>query len=125
MNIRSIAFFSICSIIFFATIPVVSAKCCVQERRLRDTCIIPTLITPNDDGLNDQFFIPCIEQGKAPNNSLTILNQWGDLVFAAAPYKNDWQGTFNGKPLPDGTYFFLFRSVPEATTQQGYLTIFR
>ncbi|MEL6639404.1 MAG: gliding motility-associated C-terminal domain-containing protein, partial [Bacteroidota bacterium] len=60
-----------------------------------------------------------------PNNSIQIYNEWGDRIFSAAPYLNNWQGTYEGEPLPDGTYFYIFQSAPNAEIQKGYVTIFR
>ena len=91
-------------------------------------CIVPSLITPNDDGLNDELFISCISFDQNPNNEIIIFNQWGDKVFEASPYKNDWQGTLNGdksKELPDGTYYYIFKKTSSSDPQKGYLTIFR
>jgi len=43
-----------------------------------------------------------------------IFNRWGNQVFKAAPYKNDWDGkstnglTISGSDrVPAGTYFFV------------------
>ncbi len=88
-------------------------------------CIVPTIITPNNDGLNDRLLIPCLEANNFNDNELRIFNQWGDEVFHAAPYHNDWEGVYLGKPLPDGTYFFLFRQNKTLDYQRGYITIFR
>ncbi|MEO0779652.1 MAG: gliding motility-associated C-terminal domain-containing protein, partial [Bacteroidota bacterium] len=91
-------------------------------------CVVPTMITPNDDGANDRLQILCLESGLFPNNELIIFNQWGDRVFEAAPYQNDWDGTLRGeegRDLPDGTYFFLFKRDQESQAVKGYLTIFR
>ena len=74
-----------------------------------DNCLPPTLITPNGDGVNDLFFIECLfKNGDFPDNQLTIFNEWGGVVFEAAPYTNDWAGTYQGNPLPAGTYFYVF-----------------
>ncbi len=88
-------------------------------------CIIPTVITPNQDDINDALVINCLISGAYPNNEITIYNQWGDEVFTAAPYQNNWEGTFDGKDLPDGTYFFVFKLDSNADVQKGYITIFR
>jgi gliding motility-associated-like protein len=91
-----------------------------------DTCRIPTLITPNDDGQNDDFVIPCLPTNKNDNQSeLYIFNEWGDRVAYFKPYLNDWSGTYSSKPLPDGTYFYIFRFNPSKAAQRGYVTIFR
>jgi gliding motility-associated-like protein len=93
---------------------------------------IPNVITPNDDGINDYLEIPCLETELYPNNSLVIYNQWGDKVFQASPYYNDpanaWRGTLDGKdgkPLPDGTYFYYFQPTPDKKPLSGFIEVFR
>jgi len=88
-------------------------------------CVIPTIITPNNDGTNDEFFVPCLNADVALDNEVTIFNRWGDEVFHASPYGNDWQGTFNGEPLPAGTYFYVVKFNGDAGTQSGFLILQR
>ena len=91
-----------------------------------DTCNIPTLITPNDDGQNDAFVIPCVPKDRASNQSeLYLFSEWGERVAYYKPYTNDWEGTFKSQPLPDGTYFYIFQLNPSTAIQRGYITIFR
>ncbi|MEZ4953477.1 MAG: gliding motility-associated C-terminal domain-containing protein [Saprospiraceae bacterium] len=90
-----------------------------------DDCFVPNIITPNDDGANDFFNIPCLED-EYPNNSLKIFNRWGDLVHQAQPYKNNWAGTYRNTPLPPGTYFYILQlDLNEDKNIQGYFTITR
>lgn len=86
-----------------------------------EDCIIPTIITPNGDRINDEFNINCLGEG----NEVQIFNQWGSLVFHAAPYNNNWSGDFNGEPLPAGSYFFAVRINAEAPVRTGFLIIQR
>jgi len=51
-----------------------------------------------------------------PNNRLLVLNRWGDIVYEAQPYQNDWRGTFEGQDLPQATYYFIFYPVAEQKT---------
>jgi large repetitive protein len=75
---------------------------------------IPEVITPNGDGINDYFVIEDIES--YPESSLIILNRWGDKIFEASPYNNDWNGLSNfgiktgGNKLPEGTYFYILKT---------------
>ncbi|WP_031446155.1 T9SS C-terminal target domain-containing protein [Arenibacter algicola] len=78
----------------------------------QDCMVIFNEFSPNNDGLNDVFFIECIES--YPNNYLQIFNRWGQRVFETTGYKNDWHGTVSktnymgsDKNLPVGTYFYL------------------
>jgi gliding motility-associated-like protein len=75
-----------------------------------ETIKIPDAYSPNGDGTNDALVIPNIEY--YPNNSLKIFNRWGNLVYEAAPYKNEWQGECNqtaslGDELPTSTYYYI------------------
>jgi uncharacterized repeat protein (TIGR01451 family)/gliding motility-associated-like protein len=73
--------------------------------------VFPEGFSPNDDGYNDRFVIYGLEQ--YPNNQLLIVNRWGNKVFEASPYSNDWDGnnifgvTVGGRDLPEGTYFYI------------------
>jgi gliding motility-associated-like protein len=98
-----------------------------------ETCsYVPNIFTPNDDGFNDVFEIPCLDSELYPENSLIIYNQWGDVVFEASPYRNQpptaWNGNLKneeGKPLPDATYFYFLTPGPGATVLKGFVEIFR
>jgi gliding motility-associated-like protein len=91
-------------------------------------CIIPTIITPNNDNKNDVFVVPasCLS-AEGGQMGLKVFNEWGDLVFAQDPYQNDWGGTYNNQPLPAGTYFFILTFDGGATipVRKGFLIIQR
>jgi gliding motility-associated-like protein len=73
---------------------------------------IPQFISPNGDGKNDTWVIDNLTTD-FPNNQLKIFNRWGNEVFVANPYLNDWDGRPNtvlslgSNILPAGTYFFV------------------
>lgn len=83
-----------------------------------DQIIIPNIITPNNDLINDDFLIT-----NKPNCSdkLIILNRWGNIVFENSPYQND----FNGNGLHEGNYFYVY--YPEIdnfdTYKSGFICI--
>lgn len=97
----------------------------LEVRHPADTCVITNVITPNEDGMNDEFVISCLDLGNHPDNHLIIFNQWGDKVYEASPYENNWKGTYEGKDLPDGTYFYIFRLDSKTPTQKGFVMIQR
>jgi gliding motility-associated-like protein len=91
-----------------------------------EDCEVPTIITPNGDTKNEVFSIPClVDNGKYPNNELIIFNQWGDEVFRQSPYRNNWDGTFSGQQLPDGTYFYVLDLGTGDKPLTGYVVIQR
>ena len=87
-----------------------------------------TGISPNNDGKNDFFNIQYIDLIE-PENTVTIYNRWGDIVFEVSNYNNNdrvFRGVSdNGKDLPTGTYFYKieFQSGLEAKT--GFLSLKR
>lgn len=89
-------------------------------------CTIPTLITPNGDGLNDAFVVRC-QQGEGPTNrTVTVFNQWGDEVFHKENYQNDWEGTNSGgEDLPVGTYYVIIDFNDGTKPYAGFLMIQR
>jgi len=94
-------------------------KCAVSEsivislENCEDVLSIPEGFSPNGDGVNDLLIIRGLSL--YPNNSIVIFNRWGEKVYSASPYKNDWNGICttglvavgNGNLLPEGTYFYL------------------
>ncbi len=76
--------------------------------------------SPNGDEINEFFEIGGAET--YPNNSLRVFNRWGNEVFKTENYQNDWDGTFNGARLMNGTYFYLFNDG-EGNTYTGYVYI--
>ncbi len=90
-----------------------------------NSCVVPTIITPNGDNVNDAFVIPCIATGNFPRNEVIIFNQWGDELFRASPYNNDWRGTYNGEDVPAGTYYYVISYDRNTEPTAGFLVIER
>ena len=76
-----------------------------------DTCsdiIIPDVITPNGDGVNDKWVVGGLQ--KYPGNTVQIFDKWGDVVYEKSNYSDEWNGQGkNGNLLPSGTYFYLIK----------------
>lgn len=76
--------------------------------------IFADFFSPNADGHNDQYIIKNLEAWPYDNTSLKVFNRWGEVVYLASPYLNDWDGTNNqggaigNKILIEGVYYFEF-----------------
>lgn len=87
-----------------------------------DVCavVIPNIITPNGDNMNDNFVITNLEF--FPKNNLVVFNRWGKKIYEKTGYQNDW----NGDGHSDGTYFFILELNDFANTiHKGTITILR
>jgi len=90
-------------------------------------CEAPSIITPNNDGVNDAFIVPCLlNEGEFPESQVQIFNRWGDEVYRSIkPYGNNWDGTYNGEDLPADTYFYIVTFGGGRPPMNGYLMIQR
>ncbi len=98
------------------------ARAFVRVKVLCDGLKVYNAFSPNGDGLNDVFFVEGLES--FPNTALTVYNRWGNSVYSSKDYKNNWTGTFNGNPAPDGTYFYIMR-LENGESFTGYVQIQR
>ena len=84
---------------------------------------VQNVITPNGDGRNDFLNIPELLQGD--DCEFIVLNRWGEEVYRADVYANNWNGvTTGGAELPDGTYYFIVKFQDEFR-YKGPITIIR
>jgi gliding motility-associated-like protein len=100
--------------------------------------IIPNVITPNGDGMNDVLGIKKLNP-KRPNE-LTIYDRWGKTVFHQKNYKCVFKGneylnkeeafeglSQSGQKLPEGTYYYAFKydAIPKVKKYTGTIVILR
>ncbi|MBK6338781.1 MAG: tandem-95 repeat protein [Bacteroidetes bacterium] len=88
---------------------------------------VPNSISPNGDGNNDGVVIPGLEF--YPDNYLKIFNRWGDIVFEANQYQNNWKGQLEnagvviGERVPTGTYFYLLYLGEGLPVLKGFIMV--
>lgn len=96
------------------TLTVTSPQGCTATDQMTLTvvpyCVKPmNAFTPNGDGINDRWLITdgnCLIGVRAQ-----VFNRYGSRVFESPNYDNTWDGTYKGKPLPDGTYYYVLEFV--------------
>jgi gliding motility-associated-like protein len=91
--------------------------------------VIPSVITPNHDGKNDDFEITNIQSYHKVK--IEIFNRWGDKIFLFdgtgnefSQSSNRWNGEFNGKDLPMGSYVYII-TLDELDPITGVCSIIR
>ena len=77
--------------------------------------------SPNGDGVNDTFKIDGLEAYES--HKLMVFNRWGNKVMESENYNNDWDGWWDEKRLPFGTYFYVLELNNGETWMSGYLQI--
>lgn len=89
----------------------------------------PNGITPNGDGVNDELVFDELlnTSENYPDNEIVIFNRWGDVVYQAKPYQNNWRGTNNsGDDLPHATYYYILRlNIANGKILRGDVTILK
>ena len=102
------------------------AYACAEEVTSNSTSLfynelfIPNAFSPNGDGVNDYWEILGLQD--YPSHRLEIYNRLGIKLYETTNYKNDWNGTYNGVKVPDGTYFYQLY-LTEAVIEKGYIYI--
>ncbi len=109
--------------------------CRTARVRVTDDCrpkiYAPNAFSPDGRGLpeNENFYV-------YPNPYVTdfvifIYNRWGELVYQSNSIDFQWNGTFNGTPLPVATYAYIMRyksnldATEEVFEQHGTVTLIK
>ncbi|MCE3277987.1 MAG: domain containing protein [Bacteroidetes bacterium] len=87
---------------------------------------IPNVFTPDNDGINDVFYI---NSAGLKEFQLDVYNRWGTLLFTSTDSKIKWDGrSSTGVELSDGTYFFILKAVSVTSkdySTRGFVTLLR
>ncbi|WP_091152189.1 T9SS type B sorting domain-containing protein [Mucilaginibacter pineti] len=84
---------------------------------------ISNTFTPNGDGYNDTWTIPELEG--YPGCTVNVYNRNGAEVFKSVGYSRPWNGTYNNKILPYGTYYYVIDPKNGFSKLTGSVTIIR
>jgi gliding motility-associated-like protein len=71
---------------------------------------VPNSFTPDGDELNE-LFIPVLSSGydRKSGYLFNIYNRWGEIIFTSDQVGDGWDGTFEGAPVPIGTYVWTIQ----------------
>ncbi|MDB0011790.1 gliding motility-associated C-terminal domain-containing protein, partial [Crocinitomicaceae bacterium] len=111
------------------TLTVTDDVNCSVDTLVRLTCesaTIPEIITPNGNGKNDTWVLEL-----DPKAEVQIFNRWGNMIYSASPYLDDWDGKANkglslgSDYLPSGTYFYIIDKKDGENPISGYIELVR
>jgi len=80
------------------------------------------ILSPNGDGINDIWVVKNI--AFYPNNLVTVYDRAGKVVFTKKGYANDWDGTYRGSVVEEGTYYYSI-DLGNGTITKGFITVVR
>ena len=83
----------------------------------------PNAFSPNGDGINDYWVIDGLDT--YPESVTDVFNRYGQRVFHSTGYTRPWDGGFNGKPLPTGTYYYIIDRKNGFPLLSGWVFIVR
>jgi len=84
---------------------------------------IPNFFTPNGDNIHDTWEIEGIAQ--FPESIIRIFNRYGKLLLTYSGNEQEWDGTYNNRPLPSDTYWYQI-NIPDCRVPvSGDVTIKR
>ncbi|MCB0494722.1 MAG: tandem-95 repeat protein [Cyclobacteriaceae bacterium] len=84
---------------------------------------VSKVFTPNGDGIND-YWILTEDTQSISECSLTIYDKFGQKVYEANPYQNDWDGVYNGKTLREDAYYYVLNCA-DGSSKSGGIRIIR
>lgn len=88
-----------------------------------------TVMTPNNDGMNDVFILDCALVGTHTSSQLDFYDRYGRKVFGVVDYDNTWNGVDeNGDALIEGSYYWVYQAnFPNGESRlfKGTTTILR
>ena len=92
-----------------------------------DGITIPTAFSPNEDGVNDTYFI-VDKDGVVTDFKLEIFNRLGQKVFSTTDINIKWDGTYRGEELNPQVFDFYMelKCVDDKTLfKKGNITLIR
>ena len=109
------------------TLTVTDSRGCVNKDetsiKVSPIIVAPNTFTPNNDGINDQWNI--IGLIAYPAATVDVFDRYGQKVFHSISYPKAWDGTYNGKLLPTGTYYYVIDTKLNGLILSGYIALIR
>lgn len=88
----------------------------------------PNSFTPDDDEFNQSWRV-YMEGIDKYNFQLLIYDRWGEIIWESNDVEAEWDGTYHGKIVKNGTYTWVIRTKnilnDEKLVYQGTVNIFR
>lgn len=106
----------------------------VEVEKINTEIIIPNIFSPDNDGINDIFYVQLPKSIHGKIKSMSIYDRWGNTVFSihnvpANDTQYGWNGYFDGISIQPGVFIYYVelevpgKEFPEKYT--GTVTLIR
>jgi gliding motility-associated-like protein len=83
----------------------------------------PNAFSPNGDGINDAWIIPGLDT--YPESKLMVYDRTGSTVFSTVGSEKQWDGKYQGKPVPVATYYYVIMPGLGLPPVSGWVLVVR
>lgn len=108
-------------------IALIYEDCDVQD--LDCTVFIPNVISPNDDGINDEFSFGYAASCEVTDFRVALFDRWGSELYSSTDPSFKWTGEFKGEQLPPGVFVYIaeiyFKDASAPVLRRGDVTMIR
>lgn len=109
------------------TLTVTDSRGCVTQDQVKvlvaPELTVPNAFTPNGDGINDQWNI--VGLSAYQQAVVDIFDRNGQKVYHSIGYGIPWDGTYKGKEVPFGVYYYVIDTKVNGVVLSGYVTVIR
>ncbi len=84
---------------------------------------VANTFTPNGDGINDKWSVPGLRFYDGAR--ISVFDKDGNRMFYTEIPDLGWDGTYKGKQLPIGSYFWVIEAIEVGEMRRGILNLIR
>jgi gliding motility-associated-like protein len=94
-----------------------------RSRTAFSSLVVANTFTPNGDGTNDKWTVPGLRFYEGAR--ISVFDKAGDRLFYTEIPDQGWDGTYKGKQLPIGSYFWVIEALEIGEIRRGVLNLIR
>jgi gliding motility-associated-like protein len=94
-----------------------------RSRTPFSSLVVTNAFTPNGDGKNDKWSVPGLRFYEGAR--VSVFDKAGDRLFYTEIPDQGWDGTYKGKQLPIGSYYWVIEALEVGEIRRGILNLIR
>ena len=84
---------------------------------------VTNTFTPDGDGINDTWGISAL--GVSEGARVQVFERSGSLIFSTENPEERWDGIYQGRALPEGTYYWILNFPKTGEMRKGFLNLLK